>query len=76
MRVMSPREHSYFANDRSILCVALRPDGPDTGYTSLISIVCMADGGIFIPIFKQQEKGDGKNDNAQTGSKQHLVQGA
>ena len=53
---MSPRGHSYVASDRSILCAALRPEGPSFRVNSFFSIVCRADGGIFIPIFRLPRK--------------------
>lgn len=57
--VMSPRGDSLSASEWSIL--AVRPDRLDHGF---FSIVCGADGGIFIPIFQQQEKGGSSYDNA------------
>ncbi len=75
-RVMSPKGHSYFASDGSILCASLRADGPRLqGLHSFFPIVCQADGGIFIPIFQFVQKGDVSYDDAQAGDEQRLVQG-
>lgn len=66
------RGDSLPASEWSILCGAVWTDRPGHGF---FSIVCGADGGIFIPIFQQLQKGDVSDDDAQTGKEQHLVQG-